>query len=133
MAQETPHGFSSIVGIGDELKGRRRHNDGVISSWEIKRLHVLLVKCGMQAKLLCFPMANLQHLWRGINAIDIDAISQVVQQQTARSTSNIHGRLAARSNNVSVEESVLPIRGIATQHVPCLGDETSIFVILCVH
>jgi hypothetical protein len=89
MAPETLHGFSGFLGICDELKGRGRYNDGAIASWEIKRLHVLLIKRGMEAKLLRFLTANLQHLWRDINPIDIDAIGQKVQQQTARSTSNI--------------------------------------------
>src|SRR5438876_8334048 len=133
MVQETLHCFSGILRISDELKGRGRYNDGAIASWEIKRLHMLLVKRRMEAKLLRFLTTNLQHLGRHINSIDSDGIGQVVQQQTASSTSDIQSRLAASSNNVSVERSVLPIRGITTQQVPCLGNQTPIFVIFCAH
>src|SRR5947209_1944892 len=103
---------------------------GAISSRYIQCLHTLVEKRGVKTKCLRFLPADRQHLWRVIDTINIDPISKIVEQQTACSASDIQSRLTALKNNVSIERSVRPVRGIPTEQVPGRGEEPSIFVIL---
>src|SRR3989440_3285612 len=130
MMKKAPHGFCGCIGVCDQLKGARRYQDGAISSRYVQRLHALLKKHGVKTRFLRFLSAESQHLWRVIDAINIDPISKIVEQQTACSASDIQSRLAALKNNVSIEGSVRPVRSIPTEQVPCRGEKLSIFVIL---
>src|SRR5207247_9497917 len=118
MMKKAPHGFCGCVRVGDQLKGARRHQDGAISSRYRQRLHALLEKRGVKTKFLRFLSANRQHLWRVIDAINIDPSSKIVEQQTACSASDIQSRLAVLKNNVSTERSVRLMRSIPTPQVP---------------
>src|SRR5258707_10531444 len=128
MAEETAHGLLRIVRVGKQLKRTRRHHDRAIGAGEFELLHGLLEQPGVQTKLLCLLSANGQHLRRDVDPININALRQIVKQQTTRATSHIQNRLAIPNNQIAIEEAIRPTGGITTQEVPGSSHHAPIFV-----
>jgi hypothetical protein len=67
-------------------------------------------------------LAEGKHVGGVVYAVYLDALLEVVNEQTAGPTANIQDGLAVLADEVEIEEAVGPAGGVAAEDVPGFGD-----------
>src|SRR6266498_3854471 len=115
--------------VGYELQHARGAQDRSVAAGELKLLHPLLVKGGGgQALPLCLGAADRQHLARVIDAVNVYALCEVVQEKAASAAADVQHRLSVLADDVQEEKPVAPARSVITPHVPGGRQQTVIVV-----
>ena len=100
---------------------------------QIERLHGALIEGRVQVQRLRLLPAEVEHVGRVVDAVDVDPGLQIVQQQAARAAPHVEHRLADLMDEFSIEGAIRPLGGVAAQQVPVLRHHASIFDVRISH
>ena len=129
VSGEPPHRPASIVRVEHELERGRRHKDRAVAPRQVELLHRLQVERGGQTELGGLGPAEREHLRRHVHAVDVDPEAEVVEQEPAGAAANIEYRLALGADELEVEVPVGPVRRVAPEEIPGLGNQSAVFVV----
>jgi len=74
-----------------------------------------LIERRLKVESLCLLTTDCEHFRRVIQAIHVDALAVVIEQEPSCAATNIEHRLAAFTNDLAIEEAVLSVTRIPAQ------------------
>ena len=107
------HRLRGVRGVEHELERARGHADRPEAARQVQVLHLLERQPRVEAECGGLLAAACKHLRRVVDAVDIDALEEVVEQEPAGTAAHVQGGLAVLPDRRKEEWAVLPVGGVA--------------------